>query len=96
VKRSTSALLYWRQALLLVCCLSLNACFFRGNEEVRCAKPQEYQTSESVEGLKVLPGMDAPDQSESLEIPSENDVKLYPERQPCLEKPPDYFGQPVD
>ncbi|MGI9329703.1 MAG: hypothetical protein ACR2QB_03225 [Gammaproteobacteria bacterium] len=82
--------------LLGVCCLSLSACFFGGNEEVRCAKPQEYQTSESVQSLQVLPGMDAPDQSESLEIPDESEVKLYPERQPCLEKPPDYFGQPVD
>jgi hypothetical protein len=96
MSQAFSVLSCWRLAWLVACCLSLNACFFRGNDEVRCAKPQEYQTSESVDGLRVLPGMDAPDQSESLEIPSENEVKLYPERQPCLEKPPDYFGQPVD
>jgi uncharacterized lipoprotein len=63
--------------------------------EERCNRPQEYQKSDSIAAIKVPAGLDAPDPSQSLQIP-EAGAQGYPDGRPCLEMPPDYFGRPVD
>ncbi|UCG73548.1 MAG: hypothetical protein JSV45_04030 [Chromatiales bacterium] len=76
-------------------CLGLSGCFFKKSPEEKCAKPEEYQASDTIGELRVPPGFDKPDQGESMEIP-EAGQQGYPEGRPCLEMPPDYFGRPVD
>lgn len=84
-----------RLSLLLLFSMMLAGCFFRSSPEEKCARPQEYQESEAVSELRVPPGLDRPEESDSMDIP-EADQQGYPEGRPCLEMPPDYFGRPVD
>jgi uncharacterized lipoprotein len=82
-------------AVLAAVCATLSACFLRPSAEERCNRPQEYQKSDSIAAIKVPAGLDAPDPSQSLQIP-EAGAQGYPDGRPCLEMPPDYFGRPVD
>ena len=83
-----------RFVLVVGLALALAGCFFRSAPEEKCARPQEYQTSKSIENLRVPVGLDTPEESEAMEIP-ETGEQGYPEGRPCLEMPPDYFGRPV-
>lgn len=84
-----------RLTLLLVVVAGLTGCFFRSSPEEKCARPQEYQSSEAISALRVPPGLDRPEESDAMEIPEAGEGG-YPDGQPCLEMPPDYFGRPVD
>ena len=84
-----------RAGLVVVMSLLLAGCFFRASPEERCAKPQEYQSSQTIGDLRVPADLDTPDQQESMQIP-EAGKDGYPDGRPCLEMPPDYFGRPVD
>ena len=95
MSRQLSARFALRVASLFAACLFLSACFFGPSAEERCKRPQEYQSSQSIEPLDVPSGLDSPDEGQSLEIPTAAQ-QGYPEGRPCLEMPPDYFGRPVD
>jgi len=84
-----------RLILPVLLCLSLAGCLFKKSPEEKCAKPEEYQASDSIGDLQVPAGMDRPDQGDTMEIPEEGQ-QGYPDGRPCLEMPPDYFGRPVD
>jgi hypothetical protein len=65
-----------------------------GGGKKGCAKPREYQASDSREPLKVPDNLDEPDRSARLIVPearaedTESDAE-----QPCLDQPPDYFDR---
>jgi len=70
----------------------LSGCFFGGKPS--CDKPQEYQASDTIEPLQVPDGLDSPDQSGALTIPPRSaDAKKRQTDDPCLERPPDFFGR---
>ena len=95
MKRCLFLPVLWRLAVLVAVCAQLSACFLRPSAEERCARPQEYQKSRSVEAINVPAGLDGLDPAQSLQIP-EAGSQGYPDGRPCLEMPPDYFGRPVD
>ena len=77
-------------AAIVCLALMLGGCF--GNREVACGKPEEYQSSRSIDELEVPPGLDEPPQA-SLQIPEVANADEPPPDRPCLEQPPDYFGR---
>ena len=84
-----------RLIVLAILGIGLSGCFFRSSPEEKCARPQEYQSGQTIGDLQVPSDLDSPDKGESMEIP-DTGKQGYPEGRPCLEMPPDYFGRPVD
>ena len=83
-----------RVGVLLVALLPLlGACsFFRGATAKACHSPQAYQKAATVPPLKIPPGLDAPDTTNSLRLPTLNDPAPPPRKggQPCLDEPPPF------
>ena len=87
-----------RNALTLIpfAGILLAGCFFGGGTQ-RCHKPQEYQSSRSIEPIDIPEGLNAPDESTKLVIPpGDLQRQPVPKGEPCLEKPPDYFATDAD
>jgi hypothetical protein len=57
-----------------------------------CHAPQPYMNAKSVAPLKIPPGLDSPETSSALRIPSLNEPAPPPRkgRQPCLDEPPHF------
>ncbi len=57
-----------------------------------CNKPQPYDRAESIQSLRVPPGIDPPDTHGSLLIPAYNEPTPPPRKltDPCLDEPPPF------
>ncbi|HYL03377.1 MAG TPA: hypothetical protein VEU54_08150 [Steroidobacteraceae bacterium] len=57
-----------------------------------CHKHQPYMSASSIAPLRTPPGLDAPDTSAALKIPTLNEPAPPPRtgRQPCLDEPPSF------
>jgi uncharacterized lipoprotein len=60
--------------------------------EKACHGPQQYQKARSVPPLKVPTGLDAPDTTNALRLPTLHDPAPPPRKgtQPCLDEPPPF------
>jgi len=78
--------------LLLLLPLAGGCHFFRNASAKACHSPQSYQKAQSVPPLKVPSGLDAPDTTNALRLPTLNQAGPPPRRgkQPCLDEPPPY------
>jgi uncharacterized lipoprotein len=82
-----------RAIVLLLLLLPLAGChLFRGASAKACHAPQPYQKAQSVPPLKIPPGLDAPDTTNALRLPTLNEPPPTPRRgsQPCLDEPPPF------
>jgi uncharacterized lipoprotein len=82
-----------KSALVLLCAgvfLLLGGCkALRGISS--CNKPQPYMAATSVPPLKIPPGMDAPDTSSALKLPTLNEPAApRSKKDPCLDEPPSF------
>ena len=70
--------------------LALGGCHALGANS--CHARQPYTNAKSVAPLKVPPGLDSPDTSSALRIPSLNEPAPPPRKgkQPCLDEPPPF------
>lgn len=83
---------YWQDLFFAAVMVGLSGCFAGGTP--KCDKPQEYQTSGSIESLDVPDGLDQPDRTASMNIPERSPNARDREKiDPCLQSPPDYFGR---
>jgi hypothetical protein len=78
---------------LLAVCAACAGCF--GGDSLHCEDPAFYGSSFSVPPVRVPEGLDVPDESDALQIPSGEpfevrDVETMTE---CLEAPPDFFDE---
>ena len=57
-----------------------------------CHAPQPYASARSVAPLRIPPGLDSPDTSNALRIPTLNEPAPPPRkgREPCLDEPPPF------
>jgi uncharacterized lipoprotein len=82
-----------RAIVLLLLLLPLAGCsFFRSARAKACHEPQPYQKAQTVPPLKIPPGLDAPDTTNALRLPTLNEPPS-PKRsgtQPCLDEPPPF------
>ena len=79
--------------LLLLLLPLLGGCHvFRNASAKACHSPQPYQKAQSVPPLKIPPGLDAPDPTNALRLPTLNEPAAPPRsgKQPCLDEPPPY------
>ena len=80
--------------LLLVLLLPLmNGCHaFRSASTRACHGPQQYQKAQTVAPLKIPAGLDAPDTSSALRLPTLNEPAPPTRKgtQPCLDEPPPF------
>ena len=79
--------------LLLLSVPLLTACrAFKGAAAKACHGPQTYQQAKSVPPLKVPTGLDAPDTTNALRLPTLNEPGPAPRKgsQPCLDEPPPF------
>ena len=86
-----------RGIVLLLLLLPLaSGCFFRNASAKACHAPQAYQKSQSVPTLKIPSGLDAPDTTNALRLPTLNEPGPAPRKgsQPCLDEPPPYKVTP--
>src|SRR5215469_17211602 len=82
-----------RIVLLLLLLPLVGGCHvFRSASAKSCHGPQTYQKAQSVPPLKVPAGLDAPDTTSALRLPTLNQPAPPPRRgkQPCLDEPPPY------
>lgn len=83
-----------RRILLLLLLLPfVGGChLFRGASAKACHGPQPYQKAQTVPPLKVPSGLDAPDTTNALRLPTLNQPGPPPRsgKQPCLDEPPPY------
>ena len=65
---------------------------FRSASAKACHSPQPYQKAQTVPPLKVPSGLDAPDTTNALRLPTLNQAGPPPRsgKQPCLDEPPPY------
>ena len=80
-------------AVLLLLLPLMSGCHaFRGASAKACHGPQPYQKAASVPPLKIPPGMDAPDTTSALRLPTLNESPPAPRKgkQPCLDEPPPF------
>jgi uncharacterized lipoprotein len=73
--------------LIPVVALTSSCGLFRPDRD--CHKPQAYETSRSIDHLKVPAGMNAPDTRDSLVIPQVTAPQAPPSGG-CLDEPPRY------
>ena len=81
-----------RGIILLLLLLPLAAgCFFRPSAKA-CHSPQPYQKAQSVPPLTIPSGLDAPDTTNALKLPTLNEPPPPPRKgaQPCLDEPPSF------
>jgi len=86
-----------RGIVLLLLLLPLaGGCHFFGASARACHAPQSYQKSQTVPPLKVPSGLDAPDTTNALRLPTLNEPPPAPRKgsQPCLDEPPSYKVTP--
>lgn len=81
-------------ALSAAVLLALGGCktFHRITHGASCNKPQPYMRATSVPPLSIPQGLDAPDTSHALDVPTLNEP-APPRRgpkDPCLESPPSF------
>lgn len=76
--------------LALLSIVMLTGCF-SSSPDKRCAKPKEYQQSTSLPGLKIPEGLEAPDRSTAMAVPSAPPADKAGVISGCLDRPPDYF-----
>jgi uncharacterized lipoprotein len=76
--------------MVSACLAALSGChMFRGN--FACHAAQEYQRAQQMPPLKVPLGMDAPNKTAPMVIPSvASDIPARGRRDACLEEPPKY------
>src|SRR5215469_14704542 len=83
-----------RGSLLLLLLLPLvGGChFFWGASAKACHSPQAYQKAQIVPPLKIPSGLDAPDTTNALRLPTLKEPAPTPRsgKQPCLDEPPPY------
>ena len=83
-----------RTTVLLLLLLPLvGGChFFRGASAKACHSPHPYQKAQTVPPLKIPGGLDAPDTTNALHLPTLTDPGPPPRsgKQPCLDEPPPY------
>src|SRR5215469_9263620 len=83
-----------RRIVLLALLLPLvDGChLFRSASAKACHSPQSYQKAQTVPPLKVPAGLDAPDTTNALRLPTLNEPAPPPRsgKQPCLDEPPPY------
>ena len=65
---------------------------FRSASAKACHGAQPYQKAQSVPPLKIPPGMDAPDTTNALRLPTLNEPPQPPRKgkDPCLDEPPPF------
>jgi len=78
-------------ALLLLLALAAGCHAFRPSAKA-CHSPQPYQKAQSVPPLKIPAGLDAPDTTNALRLPTLNEPPPAPRKgsQPCLDEPPPF------
>lgn len=62
------------------------------DEGLGCAEDTRYMSSRSVPPLRVPDDLTVPDETEALRIPDAPPEEQTPAEAPCLETPPDFFG----
>ena len=80
-------------ALLLLLLPLMSGCHvFRSASAKACHGAQPYQKAQSVPPLKIPPGMDAPDTTHALRLPTLNEPPQPPRKgkDPCLDEPPPF------
>ena len=81
--------------MLMLVIVALTGC--SKASKTKCNKTKEYQSSKSIEPLRVPGEMDKPASSGALAIPEASaDAKVRTKSDPCLEAPPDYFDNKAD
>jgi len=70
----------------------IGGCHIRGASAKACHGPQPYQKAGSVPPLKMPAGLDAPDTTNALRLPTLNEPAPPPRKgkQPCLDEPPPF------
>jgi uncharacterized lipoprotein len=78
--------------LLLMLPLAGGCHFFRGASAKSCHSPQAYQKATTVPPLKIPGGLDAPDTTNALKLPTLNEPRPPARKgnQPCLDEPPPF------
>ena len=78
--------------LLLLLPLAGGCHWFRNASAKACHGPQPYQQAKTVQPLKIPPGLDAPDTTNVLRLPtlSEPAPPARSGKQPCLDEPPPF------
>jgi uncharacterized lipoprotein len=77
---------------LLLLPLAAGCHFFRHASAKACHSPQPYQKAQTVPPLKIPSGLDAPDTTNALHLPTLNEAPTPPrtDKQPCLDEPPPF------
>jgi uncharacterized lipoprotein len=78
--------------LLLLLPLAGGCHIFRGASAKACHGTQPYQKAQSVPPLQIPTGLDAPDTTNALHLPTLNEPPTPPRKgsQPCLDEPPPF------
>jgi uncharacterized lipoprotein len=78
--------------LLLLLPLTSGCHAFRSATAKACHGPQPYQKAQTVPPLKIPPGLDGPDTTNALRLPTLNEPGPPPRKgnQPCLDEPPPF------
>ena len=66
--------------------------FLRSAEAKACHSPQPYQKAKTMPPLQIPAGLDAPDTTNALRLPTLNEPPPPPRKgaQPCLDEPPPF------
>jgi uncharacterized lipoprotein len=85
-----------RAALLVLLAATLAGCFFGGKDEDACVSVEEYQDAKAAPEISVPAGLDRPDESTRLNVPTGPEpVEPLSQKAACLQWPPDYFDKPL-
>jgi uncharacterized lipoprotein len=78
--------------VLLLLPLASGCHVFRSASAKACHSQQPYQKAQTVPPLKIPAGLDAPDTTNALRLPTLNEPPPPPRRgsQPCLDEPPPF------
>jgi uncharacterized lipoprotein len=78
--------------LILLLPLVIGCHVFRSARARACHGQQPYQQAQSVAPLKIPTGLDAPDTTNALRLPTLNEPAPPPRsgKQPCLDEPPPF------